>query len=944
MEGMTLEKLRVVLEAKYDGYKKAMKQVEKETQEAREKVNAEKEKINKAFNNVSTEKAKTEIEKLQATLTKQKEAVSAQEAVVVNLKNKYEDLMSGITKDATVSSLEKQLTSAEKELDKLDAQLQPLLDKLTQAEELEAFGLKLPDMDAVRASIDEINPRYDELEDKVQRLKEYLASAKLNPSSTTAAQKLEQQLSLAEAKLRELKGEAVVTEKTLSKLMSPKEKLRNKISQVIGKLNEMRAQSNKTTSMMNTGFNRVAQRVDTLKRRMTGLIASAFFFNVFSQGLSALREKLLSYLHTNTQFSNSLNDIKTNLQVAFMPIYNYILPALNTFMTKLASVTSTIAHYINGVFGTTYDESYKAVQNMEKAAGAAEETKERLGLASFDKLNNITTSGNKGSTVSEVQKTGQAVGKLDGKVEAVLDRVKEFVKKVKQIGTDFKLGDFFAAGQDTSSLIAWVLNGLSEAIDKIPWHDIGIKIGEFLKGMNWKDIISATGNFFSSIFNAAVELWKGSFSADPIATTIVTALSIAKFTGLSGVLKRKILSAIPTKLSVASLSIMIGGIAIAFAPDIAKGIAKKLGIEKTIFGDDVEELSWSYFFDKLGEGFTNENGEFSFKKGITFILDVVKMNVTGTADLLGLSDNENPIIRFLFTPTEEIIKNIKLGAFVDTDKWNDKVSPWFAKEKWAEYGTNIKAGLSEKWEEFSQWWSDTGVPDWWNNVTPWFDREKWNELGANAKEGITSKWIEFTGWWKNTGIYRWWNEDVIPYFSKDRWSWNGIKEGLAQAFNNGIAGVKSIWNRFATWLNEHLNFSWESFSIAGKEIIPAGSINLGKVPTFEVAAYKNGGLVPAGQLFQAREAGPELVGKFGSSTGVMNNDQIVRSVSGGVESGTYRAISPVMLLMREIILLLQQMADNQENPDKPSPTELFNMIRREASEYTERTGEGAFDY
>jgi hypothetical protein len=49
-----------------------------------------------------------------------------------------------------------------------------------------------------------------------------------------------------------------------------------------------------------------------------------------------------------------------------------------------------------------------------------------------------------------------------------------------------------------------------------------------------------------------------------------------------------------------------------------------------------------------------------------------------------------------------------------------------------------------------------------------------------------------------------------------------------------------------------------------------------------IAQYASGGLARGSQLFWAREAGPELVGTLGSHTAVMNNDQIVASVSAGV--------------------------------------------------------------
>lgn len=56
-----------------------------------------------------------------------------------------------------------------------------------------------------------------------------------------------------------------------------------------------------------------------------------------------------------------------------------------------------------------------------------------------------------------------------------------------------------------------------------------------------------------------------------------------------------------------------------------------------------------------------------------------------------------------------------------------------------------------------------------------------------------------------------------------------------------------------------------------------------------ITRFANGGLARGSQLFWAREAGPELVGTLGSHTAVMNNDQIVASVSDGVA----RAISAI---------------------------------------------------
>lgn len=52
-----------------------------------------------------------------------------------------------------------------------------------------------------------------------------------------------------------------------------------------------------------------------------------------------------------------------------------------------------------------------------------------------------------------------------------------------------------------------------------------------------------------------------------------------------------------------------------------------------------------------------------------------------------------------------------------------------------------------------------------------------------------------------------------------------------------------------------------------------------------------GGMVTPGQLFIARERGPELVGSFGRHAAVMNNNQIVEAVSDGVFRAMNKALN-----------------------------------------------------
>ena len=61
--------------------------------------------------------------------------------------------------------------------------------------------------------------------------------------------------------------------------------------------------------------------------------------------------------------------------------------------------------------------------------------------------------------------------------------------------------------------------------------------------------------------------------------------------------------------------------------------------------------------------------------------------------------------------------------------------------------------------------------------------------------------------------------------------------------------------------------------------------------------YANGGFPKVGEMFYARESGPELVGKIGNRSAVVNNQQIVDSVSNGVS----RANDETNTLLRTII-------------------------------------------
>lgn len=126
----------------------------------------------------------------------------------------------------------------------------------------------------------------------------------------------------------------------------------------------------------------------------------------------------------------------------------------------------------------------------------------------------------------------------------------------------------------------------------------------------------------------------------------------------------------------------------------------------------------------------------------------------------------------------------------------------------------------------------------------------------------------------------WLRDKAVDIFTKIGTTVVNFVSGAFKGVINGIlSAVERTINNFIRMLNG-------AITLINK--IPG--VNITKVSLLSIPRLATGGLVDAGQMFIAREAGPELVGKIGNSNAVMNNNQIVESVSRGVAE----AVSGVM--------------------------------------------------
>lgn len=629
------------------------------------------------------------------------------------------------------------------------------------------------------------------------------------------------------------------------------------------------------------------------------------------------------------QFTNNVKEAGMVLGQLFIPVLQKVLPVINGVVIAIKRLLVSVANLLGikidfSAFGqgvSGYNENLEDTADaLDKVGKSAKKAKSyTLGI---DELNIIDhNSGSSGSSsvggagidltkeimdaTAEYEKVWQeAFDKMQNTAMGWADKVSKVFKPVKDIIEDlayaFKFDSdawFKVAGMDTSKLVTGIFDWFTRAIDSVDWEKIGRHIGSFLDGMDWTAIFTSAGNFIETAIDASIDLWKGSFDAAPIETTIITAIGLLKFTGVGDIIWGKI----SDKLSATVLGSSIGivpTIAIAAVTwEIGFNVGKSLG--EALFPDDKEIYENFSFFGEGGFFDTIKNTDFSI------LFDAWKQMNSDAADFLTKTMPIRQFFDFLSQFKLDVNDTFGLVSVFENlkpiaENWfNEYVKPWFSTERWSELGENIKQSLSDKWDSFTQWWSGTGIPSWWNgNVSPWFTKEKWQNFGETIKSSLKDKWTSFTLWWSGIGFAKWWN-NVKSYFTTEKWTWSGIKDGLSNAWNNAIEAVKQIWNRFANWINDKLNFSWDPVTVAGIQLAPGGSISLGKIPTFET-----GGYVPSRYtMFMAGENGvPEIAGTVGGKTAVAGGVEIT-----GIKDAINTTAEAQMRMMQQEIDLLKQL-------------------------------------
>ena len=268
-----------------------------------------------------------------------------------------------------------------------------------------------------------------------------------------------------------------------------------------------------------------------------------------------------------------------------------------------------------------------------------------------------------------------------------------------------------------------------------------------------------------------------------------------------------------------------------------------------------------------------------------------------------------------------------------SEVWNGFKKDWKnVKNKVAEFKTKIASKASDLWEKFKTSWGKSKTvqfllkigskaKDLWSNFKTAWGESRTAKFFLKIGSKVSELWKDFKESWGEKKTVKF----LTKRATKISELWKDFKDswGDKKAVTIGIGFAKDSLNNL--WSSVKGFFGGKTVSVGTKATKKADGGVFSGGSWKPIKKYAVGGLPNMGQMFVAREAGPELVGTLGGHTAVMNNDQIVSSVSDGV----YRAVKAAMGNGQPVNVTFKVEADSKG---------IFKVTQEEARQFFNRTG------
>lgn len=212
--------------------------------------------------------------------------------------------------------------------------------------------------------------------------------------------------------------------------------------------------------------------------------------------------------------------------------------------------------------------------------------------------------------------------------------------------------------------------------------------------------------------------------------------------------------------------------------------------------------------------------------------------------------------------------------------------------------TTVAANWDALLEIFKKTWNN--IKNWFkNSVAPKFTKEFWQNKFYSIKNAVGNSsiltsmknlWASVKGWFKDNVSTK-----LTVTFWKNKFS--NIKTALTDKIKGAINAAISLFNKFVSWVNDKMNISWKGVKIAGKQIIPSGSVQL--INLKQIPMLAQGGVIPANREFLAVLGDQKHGNNIEAPESLIR--QIVREESGGNGSYTFVAQLNGRTIFREVI-------------------------------------------
>lgn len=506
------------------------------------------------------------------------------------------------------------------------------------------------------------------------------------------------------------------------------------------------------------------------------------------------------------------------------------------------------------------------------------------------------------------------------------------------------------SGLTFSKAVNGILDTLLGALKGTNWQKVGQSIGDFIANIDWASALNKIGQIVWEVIKGAITAAIEAAKKDPKIVVDLSALLVFKFVSdaifstIASTIVKKVGEGIAASAAALTglaetvmtpLGIIIGGGALAAFNVWAK---EQMGTDEALI-EGVQN-----FFTSLGKGFESFAQSSKVQSFVTSANSAIKkaLNFLGIDIPINAQDK-----------TEEGVNsaNTKLSTINDQEtaeiEANDNTEPGVtsAKKGLSEIPKEKEVTLKLNKGDFGGGGRDFSIGVEAKVTTPASTLRHsilngWNSLGnttvqlgtrllAGSSAGLRNDvWAGWKGLGNTTvsvgttlkggssaglrnSVKSGWNGLRSTSVSVGTYLRGGASRDLRNSVLSGwnnLGGVSvstgvgirdssnDLWNKVQNLWNNYgaKQTLWFKINPTAASWTPGRKATGGLYTSGQwrpITAAASGGAFSTGQMFIAREAGPELVGSIGRSTAVMNNTQIVSSVAAGVYSAVVSAFS-----------------------------------------------------